>query len=124
MYAQVGKEGKHKAAQTHRAVNLCGVEASAQLWQKQPACDNSSWVDKEAVKVTDAMTDKTGFFIRTEPAPYEHTYTDIHTPTQRCLTASIINTHATTYTDIKHTGHYTNVIQTSTSLVYSHKHNL
>lgn len=47
-------------------MNLCGVMASAQHWQKQAACDNRSWVDGETVKVTDAMTDTTACHIHPE----------------------------------------------------------
>lgn len=81
-----GKMQVHEQQQPAAAMNLCGVTASAQHWQKQPACDNSSWVDGESVKVTDATTDTTGFCTRTE---HHH----VSTPTQRhkCwLSASII----------------------------------
>lgn len=56
------QEHDYQQHRAHRAMNLCRVTASAQHWQNQPACDNSSWVDREAVTVTDT----TGFSTHTE----------------------------------------------------------
>lgn len=112
MYVQVTAQ-QLKAARRHRALNLCGLTASAQLWQKQPACDNSSWVDREAVRVTDALTDTTGFSSITEHVkiPHEHTYTHEHN--KGCPQH--------VQADRTHTDHRTGTIQSS-SHVDSCKH--
>lgn len=103
---QVQDQRQPSAAQTHGAANLCGVTPSAQHWQKQAACDNSSWVDGETVKVTDATTDTTGFNthsghlnITTCAHPPTHSYTQVltistHTPSDmyRWMKRTHINT--------------------------------
>lgn len=84
------------AAQTHRVANLFRVMASAQLWQKQAACDNSSWVDREAVNVADALRENN------RPLPsVEHLNTSAHT-TAYTTTWRTHTDHSSTTTQASH----------------------
>lgn len=65
------QEHNYQKDRAHRAVNFRRVAASNKHWQKQPACNNSSWVrvtgrtgrvDREAVTVTETA----GFSMHTE----------------------------------------------------------